>query len=116
MDSFFLNKCQIKKFGRPFFIADIGANHDGDVNRAFKLIELAKESGLDAVKFQNFSAESIISPSGFGEVKHLTTHQNKWNKSTYEIFQSASMDVDWIPKLAKKCNEIQIEFCPLHIT
>ncbi len=40
----------------PYYIADIGANHDGNLDIAFKLIELAKESGADAAKFQNFKA------------------------------------------------------------
>ena len=39
-----------------YFIADIAANHDGDLNRAKMLIHLAKESGADAAKFQNFKA------------------------------------------------------------
>ena len=36
-----------------YFIADIAANHDGDLDRAKKLIELAKNSGADAAKFQH---------------------------------------------------------------
>ena len=44
-----------------YFIADIAANHDGDISRAFKLIELAKEAGADAAKFQNFKAGTIVS-------------------------------------------------------
>ena len=44
----------------PYFIADIAANHDGDLNRAFRLIELAKEAGADAAKFQNFSAKRLF--------------------------------------------------------
>lgn len=51
-----------------YFIADIGANHDGDIDRAMKLVSLAKESGADAVKFQHFKAEKIVSDKGF---KHL---------------------------------------------
>jgi len=39
-----------------YFVADIGANHDGNLDRAFKLIEFAKESGAHAAKFQNFIA------------------------------------------------------------
>lgn len=50
---------------KPYFIADIAANHDGDIQRAFRLIELAKESGADAAKFQNFKAEKIVSDVGF---------------------------------------------------
>ena len=37
-----------------YFIADIGANHNGSLEKAIKLIHLAKESGADAAKFQNF--------------------------------------------------------------
>ena len=47
--------------GKPYFIADIAANHDGDLHRAFKLIELAKEAGADVAKFQNFKAGMIVS-------------------------------------------------------
>ena len=39
-----------------YFIADISANHDGDLERAKLLIRLAKEAGADAAKFQNFRA------------------------------------------------------------
>ncbi len=39
-----------------YFIADIAANHDGDLERAKLLIRLAKEAGADAAKFQNFQA------------------------------------------------------------
>jgi len=39
-----------------YFIADIAANHDGDLERAKLLIHLAKEAGADAAKFQNFDA------------------------------------------------------------
>jgi N-acetylneuraminate synthase len=45
-----------KKIGTnypPYFIADIASNHDGNINRAFELIELAKEAGADAAKFQS---------------------------------------------------------------
>ena len=42
-------------YDRPvYFIADIAANHDGDLERAKMLVHLAKESGADAAKIQNF--------------------------------------------------------------
>ena len=52
-----------------YFIADIAANHDGDLERAKLLIRLAKEAGADAAKFQNFDAPKIVSDYGF-------THMN----------------------------------------
>ena len=44
-----------------YFVADIAANHDGSLKRAYKLIELAKEAGAHAAKFQNFIASKIVS-------------------------------------------------------
>ena len=58
-----------------YFIADIAANHDGDLNRAMKLIELAKESGADAAKFQNFQAPKIVSKYGFESMGKKSSHQ-----------------------------------------
>ena len=56
------------KVGREhpvYFIADIAANHDGDLQRAVDLIYLAAEAGADAAKFQHFQAETIVSDAGF---------------------------------------------------
>ena len=42
----------VKKYKSPFMIAEIGINHNGDIKKAFKLIDLAKKYQFDAVKFQ----------------------------------------------------------------
>ncbi|MEO7502630.1 MAG: N-acetylneuraminate synthase family protein, partial [Gemmatimonadaceae bacterium] len=60
-----------------YFIADIAANHDGDVERAIALIHLAAEAGADAAKFQHFRAEHIVSKQGF-ESGPKMSHQSKW--------------------------------------
>ncbi|GAB6051370.1 N-acetylneuraminate synthase [Magnetospira thiophila] len=46
-----------------FIVAEAGVNHNGDLDRAFKLIDAAAEAGADAVKFQTFTAERVVSPS-----------------------------------------------------
>ena len=68
-----------------YFIADIGANHDGDLNRAFELIKLAKECGADAAKFQNFQASKIVSKFGFDNLGNSLSHQKNWKKSVLNI-------------------------------
>ena len=93
-----------------YFIADIGANHDGSLKRAKKLIKLAKQSGADAAKFQHFTAESIVSDDGFKKLKGIKTHQNKWKKSVYSVYQAASVNKQWTKVLKKYCDQIGIEF------
>lgn len=95
--------------GRPYFIADIAANHDGDLNRAYKLIELAKESGADVAKFQNFKANTIVSKQAF-DAMPKQTHQAKWSKSVYEVYDEASISDEWTSKLKDKCDEVGIEY------
>src|ERR1700738_262838 len=90
----------------PYFIADIGANHDGDINRAFKLIELAKDAGADAAKFQNFQAKKIVSKYGFENLVNRSTHQANWKKSVFETYEDASIDTNWTKYLKEKCNEV----------
>lgn len=93
-----------------YFIADIAANHDGDISRAFKLIELAKEAGADAAKFQNFKAGTIVSRKGFDTLGGKFSHQANWKKSVYEIYEDASISYDWTQKLKEKCDDVGIEY------
>ena len=46
---------------KVFIIAEAGVNHNGDINLAYKLTDIAKKAGVDAVKFQTFKTEKIIS-------------------------------------------------------
>jgi sialic acid synthase SpsE len=93
-----------------YFIADIGANHDGDLNRAFELIKLAKESGADAAKFQNFQAAKIVSKYGFENLGDALSHQKNWKKSVFEVYEDASISKDWTKLLKEKCDEVGIDY------
>lgn len=95
---------------KPYFIADIAANHDGDLNRAFKLIELAKEAGADCAKFQNFKADTIVSRDGFKGLGKQLAHQSSWKKSVYEVYKDASLNEEWTHLLKEKCDEVGIEY------
>jgi len=53
-------KIDIINFGKPYIIAELGANHNGDMELAKKLIIEAKEAGADCVKFQSWSKDSIF--------------------------------------------------------
>lgn len=93
-----------------YFIADIAANHDGDLSRAIDLINLAAEAGADAAKFQHFKAETIVSDAGFKNLGSKFSHQGKWKKSVFEVYKSASVNSDWTPFLKEACDKAGITF------
>tara|TARA_B110000003_G_scaffold247928_1_gene259295 strand:+ start:13543 stop:14610 length:1068 start_codon:yes stop_codon:yes gene_type:complete len=93
-----------------YFIADIGANHNGNLKKAIDLIHLAKNAGADAAKFQNFQADKIVSKIGFDNIKGKLSHQSKWSKSVYEVYQDASISKDWTRILKEECDKIGIEY------
>src|SRR4051812_1202254 len=109
MNSIQIGKRKFTKRGPLYFIADLGANHDGEIDRAFKLIEIAKEAGADAAKFQNFKANTIVSPKGFSNIGQLS-HQSSWEKPVYDGYEDASISRDWTPRLKKKCDEAGIDY------
>ena len=100
----------ISNKSRPYFIADIAANHDGNIERAYYLIELAKEAGADAAKFQNFKAQTIVSKNGFESLGSQLSHQSSWKKSVFETYKDASIPDMWSKKLKEKCDEVGIEY------
>jgi len=93
-----------------YFIADIAANHDGDLERAKLLIRLAKEAGADAAKFQHFQAPKIVSDYGFSHMDSKVSHQAKWKKSVTQVYAEASVSWDWTPILKEECDKVGIHF------
>jgi sialic acid synthase SpsE len=93
-----------------YFIADIAANHDGGLGRAVELIHLAANAGANAAKFQHFQAKTIVSDRGFRSLKGSQSHQANWKKSVFEVYQEASVDLDWSPHLKRACKEAGICF------
>ncbi|MEW6083563.1 MAG: N-acetylneuraminate synthase family protein [Chloroflexota bacterium] len=93
-----------------YFIADIAANHDGDLDRAKMLIKLAKEAGADAAKFQHFQAPKIVSDYGFTHMDSKVSHQAKWKKSVTEVYAAASVSQSWTPILKEECDKVGIHF------
>ena len=93
-----------------YFIADISANHDGELERAKALIHLAAEAGADAAKFQNFRAAKIVSDHGFRTMGGQISHQATWRKSVSEVYQAASIPFEWTPILKAACDQAGIHY------
>ena len=93
-----------------YFIADIGANHEGDLHRAQSLIFLAAEAGADAAKFQNFTAPKIVSEKGFRDLGAQKSHQSGWKKSVYKVYEAASLPWKWTETLKQCCDSVGIHY------
>lgn len=97
--------------GQPtYFIADIAANHDGDLMRAKELIYMAAEAGADAAKFQHFKAETIVSDKEFKKLGNQLSHQSSWSKSVFEVYNDASVSINWNMELKSACEDAGIHF------
>ena len=82
-----------------YFVADIAANYDGDLERAELLIRLCAEAGANAAKFQNFRASKIVSERGFQAMGKQLSHQTQWKKSVFQVYEEAALPWEWTPAL-----------------
>ncbi|MDB9357946.1 N-acetylneuraminate synthase [Nodularia spumigena] len=93
---------------RAYLIAEIGVNHNGDVDLAKQMIDAAKKAGADAVKFQTFSADSLVS---------LETPKVNYQKNTtspdethYDMIRRLELDHQAHYELFNYCTEKSIDF------
>tara|TARA_R110001583_G_scaffold169781_2_gene322995 strand:- start:11402 stop:12460 length:1059 start_codon:yes stop_codon:yes gene_type:complete len=90
----------------PYIIAELSANHNGDINRAFKIIEMAKECGADAIKLQTYRPDTITMKSDSPE---FLIKGGLWNgKTLYDLYEEAHMPWDWHKPLFTKAKELGI--------
>lgn len=91
-----------------YIIAEIGVNHGGDLELAKKMTLAAKESGADAVKFQTFTASTLVG-NDVPKVKYQTLHTPK-EESHYEMIRSLEFSRENHKAIFKYCDEIGIDF------
>jgi N,N'-diacetyllegionaminate synthase len=86
--------------GRTYVIADVGSNFNGSLNLAKEYIQAAKEIGVDAVKFQSYTAQSLL-------------HQWKQNGErwqAYDVVKKYELPIDWHYELFEYAEKCGIEF------
>ena len=92
-----------------YFIADIGANHDGSLLRAKGLIHACAAAGADAVKFQHFRADSIVSDVGFRRLGQQA-HQATWRNTVCDTYKAAALPLEWTQALLDTCAQAGVEY------
>ena len=90
----------------PFVIAEMSANHNGDINNAYKIIDMAKRVGADALKLQTYTPDTLTIDSNFEDFQ-LT--DGLWaGKSLYELYESAFTPWEWHEPLFDYAKKIGI--------
>ncbi|WP_122642474.1 N-acetylneuraminate synthase family protein [Luxibacter massiliensis] len=96
---------------RPYIIAEIGSNHNGDINLAKKMIETAKECGADCVKFQSWSKDSIFSNEVYKNNYFLRDdYRNRTDYTLEEIVEEYSVSSEEHHILKNYCDKLGIDF------
>lgn len=97
-----------KNLNKVFIIAEAGVNHNGDVNIAKKLIDVAADTGADAVKFQTFKAENlVIKQADKAEYQKKTTAAQE---TQFEMIKKLELDVGTHQELIEYCKKKNILF------
>lgn len=91
-----------------FIIAEAGVNHNGSVQTAKKLIDVAVEAGADAVKFQTFKTENLVSKNA--EKANYQKETTNANESQYDMIKKLELDLEKHKELISYCNEKNIMF------
>ena len=96
------------QLGKTFIIAEAGVNHNGSLELAKQLIDIAVEAGVDAVKFQTFKAEKVISK--FAKKAEYQIQTTGKQESQLDMVKKLELDVDSHRILMKYCMEKNIMF------
>lgn len=101
----------IADFSYPYVIAEIGANHNGDMNLAAQMIDAAKACGCDAVKFQSWTPESLIAREEYERNVKYDDSPKKHFGSLREMVEKYSLRPEQHRELKEYSDAVGVEFC-----
>ena len=93
---------------KVFIIAEAGVNHNGSLDMALRLVDAAADAGADAVKFQTFRAEKLVSPDAAKAEYQKAATGNE--ESQFEMIRKLELDLEAHERLSRRCRERGILF------
>src|SRR3990167_8194798 len=80
---------EVKEYGKVFIIAEAGVNHNQNLKLALKLVDIASASGADAIKFQTFKTQDVV--TGYGKMADYQKRNLGYEKSQFEMLKALEL-------------------------
>jgi len=94
---------------KVFIIAEAGVNHNGDLKLAYKMIDSALKTGADAIKFQTFKTEKVVSINA-PKAEYQTRNLKSKNNSQFEMLKKMELQFEDFINLKEYCDKMEIIF------
>lgn len=97
-----------QKLDRPFIIAEMSGNHNHSLERALAIVDAASEAGVDALKIQTYTADTMTINKNDGEF-FISSSDSLWKgESLYSLYQKAYTPWEWHKAIFDRCKERRI--------
>ena len=93
-----------------FFIAEAGVNHNGSLPIALKMVDIAKNSGADAIKFQSFKTDNLILSNAPKSKYHIETTGSDKKQTWYDLLKTQELSDEMHYKIIQYCKKKRIIF------
>lgn len=95
---------------KPFIIAEMSANHQNSLEHAIKIVEAAADCGVDALKLQTYTAQTMTLDLRENEF-YISDEKSLWHGSSlYDLYQKAHTPWEWHAPIAQRCEELGLYF------
>lgn len=106
-----IGKFNINNYDAPYIIAELGANHNGQVKLAKELINMAKKTGCHCVKFQSWTKDSIFSAKSYRDnIFCKDDYRNRTDYTLEKIVEKFSLSEDDLSELKTYCDDLEIDY------